>query len=271
MQKRTIKQIASRIPKERKKGWWKKWLVLIPVLFLVFGFVYFVNLPQYQINNVVVNGSVLTNQSELRSIALEELQGNYLLVIPKTFSWFYPKSQIKQKLESKSSIMEAVPVLDSSTQTLNISITERKQEYVWCEGTSDTKSECFYMDKDGLVFINAPEFEGHVFLTFYGLIDGSPVGKQYLDKSKMQNLLGFIDDIKKYNLTTVAVFAKSEREVDLKLSSGTSIIISLESDLKNVSKSIGTLNQSTEFLNASGGISKLNYLDLRYGSKAFWK
>ena len=46
MQKRTIKQIASRIPKERKKGWWKKWLVLVPVLFAISGAIYFVNLPK---------------------------------------------------------------------------------------------------------------------------------------------------------------------------------------------------------------------------------
>jgi len=276
MQRRTIKQLLSKVPKEKKKGAWKKWLFLIPVLVLFSAVFYVVNLPQYQITNVMVKGVLLAKESDIKSVTNQELSGSYLFFIPKSFFVFYPKDAIREKVEAMSSVLSTSLDFEKSSQTLTINIVERKQEYVWCtddtlDGSAETK-ECFYMDKDGLVFIAAPQFEGHVFLMFAGLLDGAdPVGKHFLPAAKMTEVLDFIVKLKTLGLSVASVSAKSEREIHMRLRSGTDLVVSLEKPLSDVVKNISTLIASTDFTTASGGIDKVSYIDLRYGTKAFWK
>jgi cell division septal protein FtsQ len=270
MERRTIKQLVAKLPKQKKKGWWKKWLVLIPLLLILAGVVYVVNLPKYQIEQVKVEGLTLTREADVQSIAQKELSGKYLFVIPRSFVWLFPRSAIREKVEALSSVLSASLDLDQSSQTLTINIEERKQEYVWC--TDGAPKDCYYMDKDGLIFIKAPEFEGNVFLTFKGLADqSSPIGTSFLPKDKMTDLLTFIGRLRTLGLPVVSIRATSIRDIHLALSSGTDIIITLESSLEDVARSIETLANSEDFKSASGGISELEYIDLRYGAKAFWK
>jgi cell division septal protein FtsQ len=276
MKRRTLRQLAAKVPKEKKKGAWKKWLVLAPLLLLLAAFIYFVNLPKYQIEKVEVKGVLLTNESSIREAVLKEISGDYLFIVPKSYEWLYPRGKIRKKIEMMPSVLEATLDLDRKTQTLAIEIVERKQEYVWCapwiEGEGSATRQCFYMDKDGLIFTKAPLFEGQVFLTFSGLIDPeSPVGENFLPSKHMADLLEFIGNLRSQGLSVASVNAISTREVHIRLASGTDIIITLEESLETVTKSIKTLLQSDDFKNASGGINALSYIDLRYGSKAFWK
>ncbi len=273
MQRRFIKQLAGRVPKERKKGWWKKWLVLIPVLVLLSAFIYFVNLPEHQIARVNIEGEILTSESDIRGKAESELAGDYLFVVPKTFEWSYPKSSVEGAIEAMPSVLSAKADLDRKTATLNINIVERKQEYVWCRPDDGMpERQCYYMDKDGLVFVRSPQFEGHVFVTFEGLVDAEdPIGKSFLAPKDMANLLGFIEKLKSMGLLASVVSASTTREVHIGLRSGTDLIVSLEKPLDATAKSVDTLMRSPDFKEASGGINSINYIDLRYGSKAFWK
>ncbi|MFA6050082.1 MAG: hypothetical protein WC761_02695 [Candidatus Paceibacterota bacterium] len=276
MKRRTLRQLAAKVPKEKKKGAWKKWLILAPLFLLLAAFIYFVNLPQYQIEKVEVKGALLTNESSIRDVALNEISSDYFFVVPKSFEWLYPRGKIRKKIEMMPSVLEASLDLDRKTRTLAIEIVERKQEYVWCapwiEGEGSAMRQCFYMDKDGLIFIKAPLFEGQVFLTFSGLVDPeSPVGKNFLPGMHMANLLEFIGNLRSQGLSVASVNAMSTREVHVRLASGTDVIITLEEPLLPVAKSISTLLQSDDFKSASGGIDALSYIDLRYGSKAFWK
>jgi cell division septal protein FtsQ len=177
------------------------------------------------------------------------------------------------------SVLEAEVDLDRKTMTLNIDIVERKQEYVWCLSAQagktqdeDANEECYYMDKDGLVFVPAPEFEGHVFVTFTGLVSPEePIGKSFLAQADMENLLGFMGKLQSMGLTVASVSASTTRDVRVGLRSGTELIVSLEKPLDTVAKSVDTLMRSPDFKEASGGIESISYIDLRYGSKAFWK
>ncbi len=270
MERRKLRNLAAKIPKERKKGWWKKWLVLIPLFLLIAAVIYVVNLPQYQIEHIKVEGLILTRESSVQDIVERQIAGKYFFVIPRSFLWLFPRSKIREEIEALPSVLSSSLDLDQKSQTLMVQIEERKQEYVWCQG--DGIKECYYMDKDGLVFIKAPEFEGNVFLIFEGLIDqSSPIGKNYLPKVKMADLLTFIQKLRLLGLQVVNVRATSEHDIHLSLATGTDVIITLESSLAAVARSIETLANSEDFKSASGGINSLQYLDLRYGAKAFWK
>lgn len=280
MQLRTIKKLSARVPKERKKGWWKKWLVLVPLLSALAGLVYFLNLPDYQIRSVVVEGADFSDREFVENSVQELLNQRYLLVVPKSHIWLLPRLGIKSELEALPAVLDAKVDIDVKSRTLNIILTERKHEYVWClptgqagseVGTSD-KNKCFYMDRDALVFAPAPIFEGSAFLRFYGLIDeGNPIGKIYLSREHMVSILEFIKGAESLGLRPVEVDIKNLREVHITLYGGTDLIVSLEGPIDTVASNLKTIIQSTDFKKGSGGIDNLSYLDLRYGTKAYWR
>lgn len=269
MQQHTIKKLSARVPKERSRGWWKKWLILVPLLSALAGLVYLVNLPDYQIRSVVVEGADLTGREFVRNTVEELLSQRYFLVAPKSHVWLFPRLRIKKDLEVLPAVLDAKVNIDVSSRILNIKLTERKHEYVWCQNVG---VKCFYMDRDGLVFAPAPVFEGSAFLRFYGQIDESnSIGKTYLGKVEMENIVFFLKDIDKLGLRPIEVDIKNLREVHVTLFGGTDLIVSLERPMDTVASNLKTIIQSVDFEKDSGGIDNLSYLDLRYGTKAYWK
>ncbi|MES2059679.1 MAG: hypothetical protein V4438_01475 [Patescibacteria group bacterium] len=253
-------------PATKKKSSWRAWLVFVLILICFGMIVYAVNLPSYQIKSVAVKGAVLTDSEKVKEVAEQNISGRYFFVIPKSFVWAYPKSKIMDQIFEMISV-SGVDISVDQDEILQINIKDRAQKYLWCGSESD----CYYMDEKGIVFAKAPLLEGNIFLKFSGLIQNDPIGQFFLPPDRMQSLVSFVDGLKGLGLYAVAVNAKSSAEIHIILSSGTNLIISLEKPLDSVLSNIKILKASPDFESASGGIEKLEYIDLRYGTKAFWK
>ena len=280
MKRITLKRFHSE-PK-RKGGGWKKWLAFALIVISAGFLAYAVNLPGYQIKDVEIEGAVLSDKDMISTIAEESITGRYAFIIPRSFFWLYPKSAIRAEIETMPSILGADFEVNRDSQTLIIFVKEREQKYLWClpageaglpvgeAGVSD-KPKCFYMDGEGFIFTEAPLLEGNVFLTFFSILQNNPVGQYFLPEPQMQELLSFIDSLKALGLSAKAVNAVSLFEIRIMLESGTEIIVSFEEPLQSVLDNLEILVASADFTEASGGVEKLQYIDLRYGAKAFWK
>ncbi len=110
-----------------------------------------------------------------------------------------------------------------------------------------------------------------MFLVFRGQIESEPLGKYFLPEQKMSELITFIEDLKNIGFNINIVNAVSQREVRLILDSKTEVIVTMEKPLDEAFKNLETLVNSGDFVNASGGIENLQYIDMRYGKKAFWR
>lgn len=281
MKRITLKRFHSEAYYKRKSRW-KLWLTLVLIVICIGSVVYATNLPGYQIENVAVEGAVLSNGSAIKQIAEESISGKYIFLIPHAFFWLYPKKAIREQIEVSPAILAADFNIDKNTQTLKISLAESEAKYLWClpaparpaggdEAGMSEKNTCFYMDERGFIFAPAPALEGNAFLTFTGLAAGDPVGRYFLPDSQMSELLSFIKGIENLGLAPKAINAASISEVRIVLRGGAEIIVSMEKPLSAVLENLKILVSSPDFAEASGGISKIKYIDLRYGAKAFWK
>lgn len=154
-----------------------------------------------------------------------------------------------------------------SDGVLGLKLDERANNYVWCDGNH----VCYYMDVNGFIFSTAPDFVGDVFLRFTGGMDGDPVGKNLLPKEDMRQIGNLINELAELGFGVKGVDIISRDEIHLVLKSGTAIYISLERETDTVSRNLRILLASKDFIDATGGIDKLDYIDMRFGKKAFWK
>jgi cell division septal protein FtsQ len=248
-----------------KKPNYKLWSGILVMVFIVGALLYVSRLPKYQISRVSIENDVITKEEDVLNITDSVLSSKYIGIIPKSNIWLYPKSQILKKIKSLPSVESVTGELDTSSNTLNIYITERKHEYVWC-GES-----CFYMNRLGYVFAPAPKFEGNLFLVFRGVFHGDPLEQVYLPKADMDIVIGFIDALDKLGFKIVEVNIVSRDEVRFVLNTQAEVIVSMNDDLSEVQKNLKILSLSEDFIHASGGLDKIEYIDMRYGKKAFWK
>ena len=253
--------------KPKSKIHWRFKLYVALAIVCIVGVVYVLRLPEYQVSKVVVEDLVLTKESDITDIADEYLGYSYFYFVPQSNVWLYPKEKILKAVLALPSIDDVDLYLDKDTNALHIKIKEKKHEYVWC----DASNICFYMNKDGYIFAPSPTFEGNVFLTFRGLITDEPLGKNFLPKVKMNEVIGFTAELRSIGFNVSSVNIISNREVNIVLDQGAMIIVSIDGSLQDTLKNIKTLIASEDFKNASGGIAKVQYIDMRYGKKAFWR
>lgn len=254
-------------PKKEKKDIPKRyWLYGAFSIFCIIGVVHTLRLPEYQIRNIVIKNDVLTDESDIDSIAREYLAYKYYYVVPQSNIWLYPKQKILERVESLPPVKSAKVYLDDDNN-LNIELVERDNKYLWCSELGD----CYYMNAVGYIFAPAPHFEGNVFLTFEGQIDSDALGKYYLDNDIMSRLLDFSARLSEIGIYISNINVKTLHDVTLTLKSGARMIIDIDADLEDVFINIKTLLSSQDFINKSHGLDAIEYIDLRYGKKAFWK
>lgn len=242
------------------------WVYLFLIIMCIVGVIYVLRLPEYQIQNVVVENAVLTPENDIKSIADEYLGYTYFYVVPQSSIWLYPKQKITERVRVLPSITGADVFLDKNN-VLHIDVKEKDNKFLWC----DENNSCFYMNEVGYIFAPAPMYEGHVFMVFRGQMTGDVLGKYFLSEDKIHHILNFISQLKEFEIQIGSVEVKTDREVVLTMLSGAKIIVSLEQGLEDTYINIKTLLESKDFIDKSGGLDKIDYVDLRYGKKAFWK
>lgn len=241
------------------------------IVALVGGVVWLSRIQALAINTVQVSGNVGIESSDIQSIANAHLAGTYAAVFPKSNKLLYPKKAIEQDIRTHFPSISTLTI-DTEKNSLDVSISERKPAYVWCKG-SPTKSEtdCYFMDDKGYIFSEAPNFSGDAYFAFYGLIsDDNPIGKTFLGPDQFTALEQFRASLKQENIIITSYLAKAEDVSEVYLSTGGKIIFKASQNPETLAASLILLKKNTDLFKSENAKS-LEYIDLRFGNKVFYK
>ena len=277
MQKRNILNSPRllELKKKRRKIFVNKIFLSVSGFLVLFaGLVYLSRLDKLNIGEVRITGNKLIDAGEIKSAAQEELEGNYLWVFPRTNIFFYPKKGIKNKLTEKFPRLKNAAFLLEDRKTLEISITERLALYTWCGDAppnpgGEEKPACNFLDETGFLFDEAPYFSGEVYFKFYGA---------NFSAVDFNRLVSFKKAFEAMRLKPAALYADRSGDVRIFLapkssaSTGPEIIFKIDSDLEkmiaNLKTALDTEPMRTNFRNK---YSSLEYIDLRFGNKVYYK
>lgn len=269
-----ISSHVEELKKKRKKAYKIK-IIIFSVLFvlLLVGIYFLSKWDEINIKKVEVVGAKVLDKDKLESFVYSKLEGKYLYLFPKSNFVITPRSKIKKDLMSNFRRIETLNFDVSNPETLKIEITERGPSYTWCGETFLLDQPCEFMDKDGYVFDQAPFFSGEVYFRFYG-----PLTEYYFAKDNFKNLVLFIENLKRINLTPVALVLREDFEVDIYLSSNSlslsspKIIFSQKDDLEKIFQNLkSSLDAEPLVNNIKTNYSNLEYLDLRFQNKVYYK
>lgn len=256
--------------KERKR---KIYLSLYSILFVLLIISPFFILRQdgLLISSIEVRGNEVTDDIVVKNIVTKNLGGNFLWLIPRSSSLLYPDEKIEKDILSSIPRIASVSLSLDGAQVLGVDILERRPNSLYCKDVSlyRESKDCYFIDSTGLIYSEAPEFAGGVYLVFVSNPDiEDPVRKQFLSQDEMQSVKNFVAGLKNFSFEPKYIVKKPDEYV-LVLTSGTEVRWNATQNLENLSRDLSLFLEESE-LNKTE-LLDLEYLDLRFENKIYYK
>ena len=252
----------------------------------------FSRLDGLNIKEVKVEGNKVLDESALRETVEDELYGKYAFLFPKTNVLIYPEKKIKEVLAKKFPRLATVELDAKDRHNLFVKVSEREAKYMWCgDNISESadvevirsEEKCFFMDKEGYIFDEAPYFSGEVYFKFYGEPNGgsseekvSPLGSFFLPEN-FAKLESFKDTLIGMGLKPVIMNVRGGKDVDIYLARsgqkmGPKIMIRSDADPKNTAENLQAALTTDPLMSGfKNRYSSLEYIDIRFGNKVYFK
>jgi hypothetical protein len=225
---------------------------------------YLTRLQSLTINEVKVEGGVTLDKNILVAAAEAELEGEYVGLIPKRFTYFYPEEEIYEAL-SEIDRVKTVEVKRDGGQVVNVKFTEYLPDNLWCDLADDMS--CLFLDENAYAFTEAPVLVGGSLVRYFNSEDVPVKGGTVLEVSDYNKTKEFADSLEEISWYVKSVEVNSARDVFYGLSEGGEIRASLNDNPSNILSNLNTVISSKEFAHLKPG--NFNYLDLRFGTRVF--
>ena len=240
-------------------------------------------MPSIQIKNIEVSGNSTVSKDEIISVIRNETSAKYLMLFSKNSIFLYPKKMIEIKLADDFKKIETVSIKSKGLKTLIVSIIERKPNSLWCfsgseDGTlrkNNNSGMCYFLDKEGVIFSEAPDFSGNAFLRYYGLLDDieQPIGKIYMPSGRFKDMSRFVSSLETLGISVASFRAESENDYKIYLKNGIKILFDdkqpFDKTLENIQSILSEVDLKGDY--SVNNPSKINYVDLRFGNKVYLK
>lgn len=273
------------IRKKRQKKIIKMSIFSIIILAgLVFGLSCLSREKHIVINNIKVIGAYVLGEDEIIEIAKNELSGKYFYLFARNNTFIYPKNEIEESLLKNFPRIEKLSIGLNGLNELEISIEERRGEYLYCgdripESKSELGDNCYFLNDEGLIFDEAPYFSGDIYFKFYVPLESGadPLGKKVLETERFHELAYFFNRINKIGLKTVYFEQGSDGINNLYLeeknnSLNPRIIFKNEDNLEVLLDNLTLAMKKDEFFNElMSKYNTLDYIDLRFKNKILYK
>lgn len=271
------KHIKHRIHKIRpKKSIFKRpgfWLILLPlVVFASFSYLLFFY-SGLQINNIVVSGNQKAATEEIKNLVLENISKKIINLASLQASsksiLLADINNLSREISEKFPVVESAKIDKNYPQTLNITITERKQAATFCNASFGGEGRCYLIDGNGVIFEDSSKNPENMPVIWHPLGGEVSLGQSVLDK----NAIGGVAKIEKmlknnFQINIKDVLLPDSAELDVKTSEGWSIYFNLNSDIDLQITKVKLLLESeiSEIARKS-----LKYIDMRFKDRAYYK
>lgn len=261
--------------------------ILLSIFFIsaIGALSYFSAHPRVTINNIVIKGNNIIDESDLKSQIESDLSGRYVYLFSRSNFLIYPHDKIYNNLLLNFPRIENLNVKLDGVHTLFVDIKERAGSYLYCgasvpEDKSEIGENCYFINNDGYIFDKAPYFSGDVYFKYYMNISGNtanPTKVQMVPADRFHDLVRFIDGVNAlgFNSSYLVVSSDGVYSLYLKPSNDTSspkILFKDDNDLSTILDNLSTAMNKSEFANEiNSKYSALSYIDLRFKNKVLYK
>jgi hypothetical protein len=160
--------------KKRRLFWVRFSIITFFLLVIVFGLAIASGHDKLVIKTFLISGNNSVSTDDILATANSTTADRYIGLFARRNFLIFPMSGLKRNILEQFKTIKEVDVSWRGWQTVAITVVERKPHSVWCgDDPKAVNPVCYFVDKDGFVFDQAPIFSGNLFVRTYGKIDDS--------------------------------------------------------------------------------------------------
>lgn len=249
---------------------------IISALVLVLGAVLFlITRDSFLIREVIVSGASEELSAAITETAREGLAGAYLSLVPKANAFVYPKREIEKVILERFPLVRSASVRLRSPSQLGVVVREREGVALWCaiHETAD-REECLRIDESGVAFEKAPRGVDALYRIRAGVNGRSvvpPLGTRVLPESRLSALLSFLRALETLSLSPSRLTLLQDGDVSAEIAGGGRILAREGVNFLKQAEHLRDLLSESELVPRGGEKLLVDYIDLRYGNKLYFK
>jgi len=264
MRKYRTKELTK---KKRKLLYWKLFFSFLFFITILFLLSWFSKIDLLKIKEIKIEGNNSIKSELIKGNVENNFSGNFFGLFSKKNILIYPKNTIKKNLLNFSPKIKKISLNVNFDKILTIKIEERKFHSLWCNIENTEEVECYLIDKDGYIYAKSTTKDRNGF-KYYLKLDKPFLRKNILDIDKFKELDSLILFMQGLELNPEKI-VEGDGIYKVYLSSGTKIILDKKRDYKKMINNLETI-LDTNILNIEE-IENIDYLDLRFDNKIFYK
>lgn len=257
----------SRRREFRKEKFWRKKMVFLWILFLILTLAYVIFFsPLFEIKEIKISGNRVIGSEEIQNSLDSFLFEKVLIFFNQNNVFLATRSRLAETLISDFPRIFSIEINKNVfKKTIDFKIIERKETGIFC------KKDCYYIDKKGVIFEEAPQTSGTLILVIKDYSEGEvEIGKNVIEKEFMTELI----DLRSYLLSQLGlkvldftIGPDPLKDLKIDTNEGWYILFDKSQDLKNQLEALElVLEKKIKEVRKD-----LEYIDLRIENRVYYK
>ena len=219
--------------------------VLLLMLFaiIVFSIWYGTRMSAVTIKDVEVEGGETISHQIIKNIVTQKLEGTYLGLIPRQFSYMYPRQEMLDDVSELERI-KSVSIERESLTELSVSFEEFIPSALWCAKDGE---KCVFLDQTGYAYGVAPSLSGGSFLRLSKLGVEPVTGVQAFSIETFEKVNRLVDLLEANNWYIASVEVDVANDAYLTLTEGGELKVNLADEAEQIVENLFTVLSSPDF------------------------
>lgn len=247
--------------KKRKSVFRSKIAGLILVLIIFAGFFSYLFFFSYffQVKEIQVSGDI-EKRERLRQIVADLLNQEIFSINSRSI-FLADLKEVKKEVLSAFPELKEISIKRKLPSFIVVEAEERTKAAVWCQ------EECFDIDEQGVAFEKADKAAGAI-VAGVGAPNKISVADKVIDENYLKTLLEIKNSLEQADILVQEILISEQEKIEAVTGQGWKIYFD-EKD--NVKEAIFNLNLVIKEKIPTEKIKNLEYIDLRFGNKVYFK
>lgn len=234
------------------------------VVLLLTGVWHITRIDSFTIDTVTISGGETVPPSLIQNLVDGILQGSYLSLIPRRFTFFYPHDNIASAVLSVPRVKDVS--INREGKTLALSFHEHVPFALWC--LSSDPDSCYFLDANGYAFAPGPRLEGGALVRHVIENEMELSRKQVFNPDALGRVHDFLLRLtEEVHMRVTEVRYTTTGDLILRLGGGGELRMRNDESYNTIFNNLSTILTSPEFTHLKPG--NFWYIDLRFGNKVF--
>lgn len=257
---------------------------LIIVVLIVGLFILILNLSFLCVTKINIIGQTSADQGVVQKFVETQLAGRYLGLVPKSSIFFVSKGILITDVSRQFPGLAKVTISWPDLNTLNVTVLDRESKVLWCSG-EPTKKKCYYLAPTGKIYQEAPSFSDLLYIELHSKQGLGQIGDKVIDPKSLIRATAFLNFMKSsmplwptpgLQLESAEVYSQDDfiaiviKPSDLAWHG--SVLFNTDQIANELITNFHSVLKNEKFqTDWQTGNGRLDYLDLRFPGKAFYK